>query len=55
VILALQHSGSLRYYARRQTLNWDRIPGGWLAETTRTIQAAGYPVYLIRLGIFKVP
>jgi hypothetical protein len=47
VVLALQHSGSLRYYARRQTINWDRIPSGMLATTTRALQSRGHTVYLM--------
>jgi hypothetical protein len=47
VVLALQHSGSLRYYAGRQTLNWDRIPPGALDPTVRALQAAGRRVFVM--------
>jgi hypothetical protein len=47
VILALQHSGSVRYYARRETLNWNQIPAGQFTPTVQAIQAHGLPVYLL--------
>jgi hypothetical protein len=47
VVLALQHSGSLRYYARRDTLNWDQLPSGSLRETVRVLRQQGRPVFVI--------
>jgi hypothetical protein len=47
VVLALQHSGSLRYYSGRQTLDWDRIPAGELAASVRALESYGYDVYLM--------
>jgi hypothetical protein len=47
VVLALQHSGSLRYYADRPTLNWDRIPPGSLDATVKALQANGHRVYAL--------
>jgi hypothetical protein len=47
VILALQHSGSVRYYAQRETLNWNHIPAGQFTPTVQAIQARGLPVYLL--------
>jgi hypothetical protein len=47
VVLALQHSGSLRYYSRRQTLNWDRIPAGALDSTVQALQQHGFDVYVM--------
>jgi hypothetical protein len=47
VVLALQHTGSLRYYARRQTVNWDRIPQGAFDATVAALEAAGHPVFLM--------
>jgi hypothetical protein len=47
VVLALQHSGSLRYYAHRDTLNWDQIPDGSLRETVRVLRDHGRPVFVI--------
>jgi hypothetical protein len=47
VILALQHSGSLRYYAQRETLNWDRIPAGALNATVQALQEHGLDVFVM--------
>jgi hypothetical protein len=47
VILALQHSGSLRYYADRQTINWDRIPAGAMDSTVQALQRQGFDVYVM--------
>ena len=47
VVLALQHSGSLRYYAARDTVNWDQIPAGALRDTVAALQRHGKRVYLI--------
>ena len=47
VILALQHSGSLRYYARRATINWDRIPAGAFRPTVQALQARGRDIFVM--------
>jgi hypothetical protein len=47
VILALQHTGSLRYYAHRQTVNWDHIPQGQFDASVAALQRQGHPVYLM--------
>jgi hypothetical protein len=47
VILAQQHHGSIRYYARRWSIGWDRIPAGALPATVASLRASGYPVYLL--------
>jgi hypothetical protein len=47
VVMALQHSGSLRYYTDRQTVNWDRIPPGALDASVRALQANGHHVYVL--------
>ncbi len=47
VVLALQHSGSLRYYARRDTINWDRIPPGQLRPAVTALQRAGRRVFVM--------
>ena len=47
VILALQHSGSLRYYARRATINWDHIPPGAFRSTVQTLQARGRDIFVM--------
>jgi len=46
-VLALQHSGSLRYYAGRQTLNWDQIPSGMLSATADALRIRGYSVFVL--------
>ena len=47
VILALQHSGSLRYYARRATINWDQIPPGAFRPTVQALQALGRDIFVM--------
>jgi hypothetical protein len=47
VVLALQHSGSLRYYAGRQTVNWDQVPAGSLQASVEALEAQGWPVFLV--------
>jgi hypothetical protein len=46
VILAGLHSGSIEYYAGRQTVRWDEIPPGSLVASVRSLTGAGHPVYL---------
>ncbi|MGQ0735672.1 MAG: hypothetical protein ACT4QD_18715, partial [Acidobacteriota bacterium] len=47
VILAAQHSGSVRYYAGRRTVNWQGVPRGTLPATVRALQAQGARVFLL--------
>ena len=47
VVLALQHTGNLRYYSHRQTVNWDRIPSGQFDATVTALESHGHPVYLM--------
>jgi hypothetical protein len=47
VVLALQHSGSLRYYAHRQTVNWDQIPSGDFDASVRALRSRGLPVFVL--------
>jgi hypothetical protein len=47
VILAALHSGSIRYYANRLSVNWERIPDGALPATIAALRGAGHPVYLL--------
>jgi len=47
VILSSLHSGSLRYYADRQTLNWARIPHGQFDVTVDTLENHGRAVFLM--------
>jgi hypothetical protein len=47
VILAALHSGSIRYYSGRSSLNWERVPPGALAETVDALHASGHAVFLL--------
>ncbi len=46
VVLAGLHSGSIKLYGQRETIRWDHIPSTKLQATLRTLQAAGYDLYL---------
>ena len=47
VIIALQHSGSLRYYAGRLTLRWDVVDEQWLDRTIAWLDAHGHHRYFL--------
>lgn len=47
VILAALHSGSIRYYAHRASISWDRVPSGAMPATVAALKQAGHPVYLL--------
>jgi hypothetical protein len=47
VIIAAQHSGSIRYYADRPTLRWDLIAAGRLDEILAILRAQGSEPYLV--------
>ena len=50
VVMANQHSGSLRWYGKRQTLRWDFIEPQRLASTVRELQSHGAAVYVALEG-----
>jgi hypothetical protein len=50
VVMANQHSGSLRWYGKRQTLRWDFIAPGELTTTVRELQSHGAAVYVALEG-----
>lgn len=50
VVMANQHSGSLRWYAKRQTIRWDFIAPEQLVTTVRELQAHGATVYVALEG-----
>lgn len=50
VVLANQHSGSLRWYGRRDTLRWDFIAPEDLAATVREIESHGATAYVALEG-----
>ena len=45
VVLASQHSGSLRWYGKRETLRWDFIAPDDLAPTIRDVESRGGTIY----------
>jgi hypothetical protein len=47
VIIALQHGGSLRYYAGRLTLRWDVVDPEWLDRTIAWLDAHGHHPYFV--------
>jgi hypothetical protein len=47
VVLAMQHSGSLRYYAGRVTLRWDILRGDWLDSAVAWLDARGVHTYAL--------
>jgi hypothetical protein len=51
VVLASLHSGSIRFYAGRETIRWDQIPVGSLGATHRALDAAGYPILVALDGM----
>ncbi|HJU44799.1 MAG TPA: glycosyltransferase family 39 protein [Vicinamibacterales bacterium] len=50
VVLANQHSGSLRWYGKRETLRWDFIAPEDLAKTVREIESHGATTYVALEG-----
>jgi hypothetical protein len=50
VVLANQHSGSLRWYGRRRTLRWDFVDPARLTTTVRELQSRGAAVYVALEG-----
>ena len=50
VVFANQHSGSLRWYGKRQTIRWDFIAPEHLSTTVRELQEHGATVYVALEG-----
>jgi hypothetical protein len=50
VVLANQHSGSLRWYGKRDTLRWDFIAPEDLAITIREVESRGGTIYVALEG-----
>ena len=46
-LLAVQQSGSLRFYGRRATLTWDALPGGSLDAVVAALNASGRTVFFV--------
>lgn len=47
VLLAVQHSGSLRHYSGRPTLRWDALDPAWLDRTLDHLRNRGYQPYFV--------
>ena len=47
IVLSVQHSGSVRYYANRITLRYDWLPADQLDAAVRDLAAKGYHPYLV--------
>ena len=45
IVLAVQQSGSIRYYGRRGTLAWDAVAGDALDAAVGALASAGRPVF----------
>lgn len=50
VVMANQHSGSLRWYGKRQTIRWDFVTPAQLTTTVRELQSHGATVYVALEG-----
>ncbi|MFN2447049.1 MAG: hypothetical protein ABR606_15895 [Vicinamibacterales bacterium] len=51
VVMAFQHSGSIRYYAGRQTIRWDALRSEDLIPAVRHFQARGVSVFAVLEGV----
>jgi len=47
VVITVQHSGSLRFYANVLTLRWDWLDPAWLDRAVAHLQRAGYHPYFL--------
>lgn len=47
LVLALTHSGTLRYYGGRVTLRYDSLPADWLDRAAEWLQARGVGAYAL--------
>jgi hypothetical protein len=50
VALAVQHSGSLRWYGKRHTLRWDQIAPEQLEQTIQDLESHGAAAYAVLEG-----
>jgi hypothetical protein len=50
VVMANQHSGSLRWYGKRETIRWDFVDPSQLATTVGELQSHGATVYVALEG-----
>ncbi|MCA1558889.1 MAG: hypothetical protein LC753_03405, partial [Acidobacteria bacterium] len=47
IFFSSQHSGSIRLYADRPIVRWDRLEAGWLDEAVTALRGRGYITYLV--------
>jgi hypothetical protein len=47
IVLSVQHSGSVRYYANRITLRYDWLPADALDAAVHELTSKGYSPYLV--------
>ena len=47
VVLSMQHSGSLRYYASRMTLRWDYLDPAWMDRAVAWLAAKGHRPFVL--------
>ena len=47
VILTMQHSGSVRYYGRRNILRYDQLDPAWLDRAVEWLQSRGVHPYVL--------
>jgi hypothetical protein len=47
VVMAMQHSGAIRYYGGRVTLRWDGVPADWLDRSVAWLAERGVPTYVL--------
>lgn len=52
VIMTVQHSGSIRYYADRLTLRWDILPPEWWPRALDILTERGYRPYFL-VSVFE--
>ena len=47
IFFSAQHSGSIRLYADRPIVRWDRLDEAWLDEAVTALRARGYTTYFV--------
>jgi hypothetical protein len=47
VIITVQHSGSIRYHAKRLTMRWDQLAPAWWPRALDVLAERGYRPYLL--------
>ena len=47
ILLSMQHSGSLRYYAGRPTVRWDLLDAEWLDRSLMFFREKGYRPFIL--------